>query len=239
MDNRGEIRTAVLSDLNASSTSSQYPEATVNLAINRAYRKIGGLFKWPALQDALKTTTQANIEYYDAPENWRPNSMWRLKVNGVPYGDAPDFSPQTFKDYLDWQDNENADLTQKKWAVQWLRYFINPVPTVADLQICVWGYKNVASLDADATETIFTGNMPEGNEAIALEASAILKKKGELPEDGNMFSVEAKQILIVSFDKISREGSKYEKINPMLNVPDFFAKNGTQVAPNGKFNQVV
>ena len=53
MDNLGEIRTAVLSDLNATSSSSLYPTATVNSAINSSYRKIGGLFKWPALQDAL------------------------------------------------------------------------------------------------------------------------------------------------------------------------------------------
>lgn len=239
LDNLGDIRTAVQSDLNVSSTSSLYPSDTIDSAINRAYRKIGGLFKWPSLQDALDTTTQANIEYYDAPTNWRPNSMWRLAVDNTPYGEKPDFSPQLFKDYLDWKDNDNADLTEKKWGVQWLRYFINPTPTVAGLEICVWGYKNVETMTVDGSETIFTDNMPEGNEAIALEASAILKKKGELPEDGTMFSTEAKQILIISFDKISKEGSKYEKINPMLNVPNFFPGNAGQIAPNGKFNQIV
>lgn len=239
MDNLGEIRTAVLSDLNASASSSLYPTATVNSAINSAYRKIGGLFKWPALQDALDTTTQADVEYYDAPSNWRPNSMWRLKVGDVPYGIKPDFSPQVFKDYLDWKDNDNADLTEKRWAKQWLRFFINPTPTEAGLEVCVWGYKNVDKLTEDASETMFTNNMPEGNEAIRLEAVAILKKKGELIDDGLMASAEAKQILIVSFDKISKEDIKNEKINPMLDVPDFFARNGSQTAPNGKFNQVV
>ena len=237
MDNREDIREAVLSDLNASSTSSLYPEATVNLAINRAYRKIGGLFKWPVLQDAQKSLSQKNIEYYDVPSNWRPNSMWRLTVDGVPYGEKPDFSPQTFADYLNWQDNENADLTDKKWAVQWRRYFINPAPVSAGLVLVVWGYENVTALSSDSSETIFTDGMPEGNEAIALEASAILKKKGEMPQDGNMFSMEAKQILIVSFDKISKEASKYEKINPMLDVPDFFSTGGS--ANTGRFNITV
>jgi len=236
MDNLSDIRTTVLSDLNASNTSSLFPPATVDLAINRAYRKIGGLFKWPILQDAKKTTTQANIDYYDAPTTWRPNSIWRLEIGSTTWGQEPDFSPQTFKDYLDWKADSDNDLTEKRWAVQWRRYFINPTPTTADLVITIWGYENVETLTADADETIFTGNMPEGNEAIALEAAAILKKKGEDIKTGQMVSEEAKQILIISFDKIKKEASKYEKINPFIYVPDFYARsNKKQEYDIGRF----
>jgi len=230
MDNLADLRTGVRSDLNVSSTSSLYPTDTIDLAINRAHRKLAGLFRWPILNDAKKTTTQANIEYYDAPEGWRPNSLWRLTVDGDPYGEYPDYSPQVYKDYLDWKDDANNEgSTDKKWAVQWRRYFIYPTPTAASLVICVWGQKNVTTLTTAASETIFTNSLPEMNEAVVLEASAILKKKGELPEDGQMFSAEAKQIAIVAFDKIKKEGSKYEKIHPMLYVPDFFASSRATV----------
>lgn len=229
MDNLGELREAVQSDLNVSSNSSLYPQATIDSAINRSHRKCGGLFKWPILQDALTTTSQANIDYYDAPETWQPRSLWRLTVNGTPYGIKPDYSPQVYKDFLDWLDNSNSDLTEKRWAVQWRRYFINPAPATAGLTICVWGLKNVTKLTLDADETIFTNNLPECNEAVVLEASAILKKKGELPQDGLMFSQEAKQILVVAFGKIKQESGKYEKVYPFLNVPNFYNNGGSPV----------
>ena len=228
MNTFSEIRTVVLSDLNASTTSSQYPTATVNSAINRAYILASTIFRWPVLNDALQTTTQANIDYYDTPEAWRPRSIWRLEVDGTPYGDEPDFSPITFKDFLDWKsDSNNANSTEKKWSVQWHRYFIYPAPATAGLVITIWGQENVDELVGKDDETIFTHNQPECNEAIAKEAVAILKNKGEEPAEGQMLSQSAKVILLLAFDRIKKEGSKYEKVNPFLNVPDFFGKGGT------------
>ena len=228
MNTFSEIRAVVLSDLNVSSTSSQYPTATVNSAINRAYVLSAGLFKWPILNDALKTTTQANVEYYDDPENWRPKSIWRLEVDGVPYGEAPDFAPMTFKDFLDWKsDSDNDDSTEKKWAVQWGRYFFYPAPTTAGKVITVWGQENVETLAGETDPTVFSYNQPECNEAIVKEAVAILKHKGEQPAEGQMISQSAKTILLLAFNRIKKEMSKYEKINPFLEVPDFFGKGST------------
>lgn len=221
-DNLSEIRTIVQSDLNVTSSSSQFPPATIDSAINRAYRSGGSLFKWPALQDAKKTVTELNINYADAPTNWRPNSIWRLTIDGEPYGDEPDYSPLKFKDFLDWLDDDNAILTEKHWSVQWLRYFFNPTPSQAGLEICIWGQENVEKLTADNSETIFTDNLPECNDAIAKEATAILKHKGELPKTGELFSAEAKTIFALAFGKIKKESGKYVKVYPFLNVPNFF-----------------
>ena len=236
MDTFAEIRTSVLSDLNASSTSSQYPTATVDSAINRAYILASSLFRWPILNDALQTTTQKDINYYDAPENWRPMSIWRVEIDGDPYGDDPDYSPIVFKDFLDWQsDSDNDDSTDKKWSVQWRRYFVYPAPTAAGLVITVWGQENVETLTNDADETIFTGSQPECNEAIAKEAVAILKHKGELPEEGQMLSQTAKVILVVAFDKVKQEKSKYEKLYPFLDVQDFYGRTSTVKDMTGRF----
>ena len=229
MDTFLEMQTALLSDVNASNTSSFYPTATIQLALNRAYRKVGGLFRWPALEDAKVTSTQASQEYYDAPSTWRPDSIWKLQVDDVYYGEDPDFSPMVFQDYLDWKDNDlNEGSTDKKWAVQHLRYFMYPTPTVAGSNnISVWGQKNVVAMTVDGSVTIFSYNSPECNEAIVLEASAILKKKGELDKPGEMLSMEAKQILIVAFNKIRQEQTKYEKTQPLFYVSDMFGRAKT------------
>lgn len=224
MDTFAELRAAVQSDLNVGDESTLYSITAIDLAINRAYRKAGALFPWPELQDAKKTTTQANQEYYDYPQTWRSNSIWKLKVDGDRYGEEPDGSPLSYDDYLNWRE-DNSTSTDKKWANQWRRYFISPVPTEADLEICVWGIMNVETLDEDTDVTIFSYSMPEGNEAIVLEAVAILKSKGEQEKSGEFRSLEAKQILAVAWGKIKTENSKYEKNQPFFNVPDFFGGN--------------
>lgn len=236
MDTLADMRTAVYSDLTASPESTLFPTTTVDLAINRAYRKAGGLFKWPKLEDAKTTTTQSGIEYYDAPETWRPDSIWRIEVGGVQYGETPDGSPMKYEDYLIWRaDSANANSTEKKWAVQWHRFFIYPVPTAANIEIALWGYENVEKLVNDADTTIFSYSMPECNEAVVLEAVAILKGKGEDDKAGQFRSIEAKQVLATAWNKIRMEQGKYEKSQPMFNVPDYFSGKSTTSTVIGNF----
>ncbi len=231
-----EMDVALLSDLNASEDSSLYPENTRKMALNRAYRKAAALYRWPALEDSKKTTTGADQDYYDVPTTWRPDSVWRVEIDGVPYGNAPDFSPTPFNDFINWKaDSANTTSTEKKWAVQWRRYFVTPTPTAAALVIKIWGQKNVTSLSADADTTIFSSNMPDCNEAVVLEAGAILKNKGEDKQAGQMMSTEAKVILTVAFNKIKQEQSKVDKEMPQFYVPDYFS-NRRSSHPVGNFN---
>ena len=95
---------------------------------------------------------------------------------------------------------------------------------MASLVISIWGYKNADALVNDGDETIFTGNMPECNEAVVNEAQAILKHKGEDNKGGQFFSVTAQQILTIAYSKLKEEKPKYEKENPMFQVKDMFGK---------------
>src|SRR3990167_1587247 len=178
MDTLAQLRAAVQDDLTIGDESTLYSPNLIDRAINRAYRKVGGLFPWPELQDALKTSTQINQEYYDYPVTWRSNSVWKLTIDDVRYGEEPDGSPLSFDDYLNWKE-DYPDSTDKKWANQWRRYFIWPVPTVATSTICIWGFKNVVALSDDSDTTVFSYSTPEVNEAIELETVAILKSKGD------------------------------------------------------------
>jgi len=227
MDSLSDIRTAIRSDLNVSDSSSLYPQTTIDLAINRAHIKATRLFNWPQLMDAKKTSTQSAIENYDLPTTWSPDSAWRLEVDDSMYGEDPDGSPMDFNDYLLWKE-DNTGSDDKKWTVHGNQLFIYPTPTSAgDYNISVWGQKNATELTDDTDTTIFSYAMPEGNEAILLEALAILKKKGENDKSGQMVSEEAKQILIVAYKKIRSARAKYEKTQPFLEVPDMFGKTST------------
>jgi len=234
MDTLIELREAVQSDLTVGEESSLYSPVTIDLAINRAYSKAGALFPWPQLEDAKKTTTQLNQEYYDYPSNWRTLSIWKVVVDGERHGETPDGSPLSFDDYQNWKE-DNSDSTDKKWANQWRRFFIWPVPTVAGLDICVWGQMVTETLEEDADTTIFSYSMPEGNEAIVLEAVAILKSKGGQEKSAEFGSAEAKQILAVAWGKIRSENAKYEKIEPFFEVQDFYG-NGTSRDLRGRFD---
>jgi hypothetical protein len=230
MDFFSDLITAVQSDLTVGSESSLFPVDTVKLAINRAYRKAGGLFRWAETEDAKKTSTQSNQEYYDYPQNWRPDSVWKLTVDGVDFGD-----PTSFKDYLYEKENDIPSGADRLWANQWRRYFIYPTPTSAgNYNISIWGIKVVDALVNDTDYTIWSFSMPECNEALVLEAVAILKNKGEEEKAGVFRSMEAKQIITEAWKKAKGDQSKYEKTQPMFEVPDLFG-NGTSERKVGNF----
>lgn len=224
MDKLSQIRAAIQSDLNIGSETSLYPQATVDLAINRAYRKVGGMFPWPETEDAKKTSTVASQEYYDYPDNWRPDSIWKIKVDGEDLGD-----PLVFKDYLYETENDFPNGENNIWSSQWRRFFIriNKVAPTANgnNNICVWGFKVVDELSGDNDTTIFSYSMPEVNDAIAQEAAAILRAKGE-DEQRSMFrSAEAMKIVTIAWNRVRKSQSKYEKVTPLFDVPDMFASS--------------
>ena len=229
------IRTAIQDDLTVGDESTLYSPNLIDRAINRAYLKVAALFPWPELQDALKTSTQVNQEYYDYPVTWRSNSIWKVAINNERYGEDPDGSPLSFDDYLNWKE-DNPDSTEKKWANQWRRFFVWPVPTTAGTNnICVWGIKVVTELSADGDDTVFSYSTPEANEAIELEAVAILKSKGDNDNSAQFKSMEAKGILVGSWNKIAREQAKYEKEAPLFYVTDMFS-NGSSKDLRGRFD---
>jgi len=240
MDTLLNLRNAIQDDLNIGDESTLYSPNLIDRAINRAYRKVSGLFPWPELMDAKKTSTQVNQEYYDYPTNWRSNSIWKLTIldsNGKDdrYGEDPDGSPLSFDDYLNWKE-DNPDATDKKWSNQWRRFFIWPVPTTLGTNnIHVWGIKVPSSLSADADTTIFSVSTPEANEAIQLEAVAILKSKTDDDKSAQFKSIEAKQILLVAWNKIKAENAKFEKIAPMFDIPDFYG-NSKSKDMRGRFD---
>jgi len=223
MDLFSELVSTVQSDQTIGAESSLFPPDVVKLAVNRAYRKVGGLFRWPETEDAKKTSTEANQEYYDYPQNWRPESIWKIKVDGADYGD-----PLVFKDYLYEKEHNFPAGLQRMWASQWRRFFLYPTPSAdGSFNICVWGQKIVDKLVNDNDVTIFSYSMTECNDAIVMEAQAILKNKGEDTNANAMLNGQALQIVTVAFGKVKQEMSKYQRTTGEWAMPDFFSSRST------------
>ena len=232
MDTLAEMRIAVQSDLNVDGTSALFSPTIIDRVLNRAYRKAGSLFPWPELMDAKKTISENLNAYYDYPATWRSNSIWKLVVNDVKYGEVPDGSPLTLSDYLNWKEDYSTS-TDKKWANQERRYFLSPVPANG-VEICIWGQMVTTAMTVDGSVTIFSYHMNECNEALILEAVAILKSKGDKEDSSQFRSDEAKQILAVAWGKIRKEKAKYEKRQPFFNVPNYFGQTSNNNL-TGKF----
>lgn len=77
--------------------------------------------------------------------------------------------------------------------------------------------------------------MPECNEAIVLEAVAILKAKGEDANSSQFRSAQAKEILAMAWSKIRQNQMKYENTTPMFNIPDYFSQRGRRDTNIGNF----
>ena len=218
MDLFSELISAVQSDLTVNGGSTLYNETAIKLAINRANRKAGALFLWPETKDAKKTNTIASQEYYIYPSNWRPDSIWKLKVDDVDYGD-----PLLYGDYLYEKENSFPSGKTKTWSNFGKKYFIYPTPTTnGDGNIEVHGQKVVDWLENDADVTIFSYSQPECNDAIVMEAVKILKQKGESEQVGQFLSLEAKQILGTAWQKIKQRQLKYQSTQPEFFVQDMF-----------------
>ena len=231
MNSFSDLITAVQDELNVDDNSTLYSTTLIKRYINRAYIKCAGLFRWPETEDAKKTSSVNGQEYYDYPQTWRSDSIFRLEMDDEQYGEDPDGSPLVFTDYLTWRrDDNNENSTEKKWANQRRRYFIYPVPDAdGSNNIVIWGQMIPTALSADADVTIWSYSMPEGNEAIILETVAMLKSKGEKEKQGEFRSLEAKQILTVAWNKLRKEQGKYEKNLPLFDVPDYFGDQSEDV----------
>jgi hypothetical protein len=226
-----ELISAVQSDLNITGSSTLYPLATIKQALNRSYIKCSGLFPWPDTEDAKVTSTEKDAEYYDYPDNFTPDSIWKLSVGGIDYGE-----PISFKDFM--YEKEQGVLTHRRhaWTTQWKRYFIYPIPTVdGSDDITVWGNRVVDALVEDADVTIFSYSLPQCNESVVLEAEAILKAKGDEEQQGAFRSQSAEKTLVITWNKIKANQAKYTKTQPQFIIPDFFGNRGTNEDLTGRF----
>lgn len=229
MTTRAEMETELLAQLQAASNSNIFTATRITDLIKSAYRWATTIFIWNALVRAKCTDSVANQEYYDYPDEFRNDTIFRLTLDDVSY------RRKSFEDYLDYKEN-NPTSTFKMFASFGRQFFIHPTPTASGTNnIDVWGAIDADELSSSSSETIFSTSREDANEAIVRKALSVAVKRVDY-KLSQAEEVAARAILAQYNDYEVKSRQRDQRVqHPKFNVPNFYA-DGTQVSPIGKFN---
>lgn len=157
---------AMLSTVNLSGF---FTDAMKNQWINQAGRRVYNFKKWPWLNHALKTESDANGEYYEQSSRFKVGSIFRITVGeGTSEEEYPIVSWDLYKQTKD------EELQEKVSALLGNQYFIYPILTTSGQIIGTYGNLKWVELSSDTDESI---NPEEYDECIIKLAFASALKK--------------------------------------------------------------
>lgn len=208
---------AIYDDLGKEDTDPFYSLAIVKRMINRAKNRVEAAHDWPHLERSMKRDSEAS-EYYNYPENWKQDSIYKLKFDG------DDYDKVRFKDYLKYQEDYDDNATDKIFSDFRNRFFINPAPTsVIANGIEIWGQEYSDDLSADGDKTPFTLER-EIEEIICNVARgmAIQKDKSKRKEGIEIVREEMTRLEIINVRILKRQSSYRMKNRKMFKRIDLF-----------------
>lgn len=163
--------TEFLTELNnriaAAKVSGFWTDAMKTQWINMAGERVCNFRRWKALELAKSTVTKADQEYYDYPDDFQENSIYYMEIDGDEYFE------KTWDDYRKYKANESDE---KIFASHDAFYFINPIPTEADLTLDIWGIRKWTTLVDGADEAITPRELNEPIIKLAL-ATCLQKER--------------------------------------------------------------
>lgn len=220
-----EMTTAILDDLGKSTSDPFYTTDIIKRYVNRSKNRIEGAHDWAQLERAVKRDSEAN-EYYNYPENWKQDSIYKLKYNGDNYDKVK------FADYLRYQEDEGSNSSDKIFSDFRNRFFINPAPTeVVTNGIVFWGQEYSDDMSADGDESPFT--LENEIEEIIIElaiATALKKSRGSMYTLGVARERDALTMLEVANRKIMKRKSSYKyKNREQFKRMDLFPRNTSEI----------
>lgn len=169
-----DLRTKLDQRISAAKVKGIYPDSFKNQALNDGGVQVTNFRKWPFLNHALKTLSQAAREYYEYPSRFKLGSIYRIMVDGVEY---PMKEWEYFRDFRDAESDAQVSSQTGK------QYFVYPAPLTDDLEIDVYGQLKWVKLSADEDESILPEDLDDAIVAIAL--SKLLKKERRTTEANN------------------------------------------------------
>lgn len=218
-----EFRTALLDDLNLTTSDTVYTTTYLNRVINRGVKWAAGLYPWPHTERAVKRDLESGQEWYDMPENFKMDEIKLVRANGETH------KKLRFREYELYKEDYDNNATDKVCANYRNRLFINPIPTsdvVGGLK--VWGHEVPDTLASDSDTTPFNGDTAI-EEAIFLwcQGEVMKKAKGSSYDRGLALKQEAK----VELDRIwrivlKRQADYKTKEASVFDVPNLFQHNG-------------
>lgn len=216
-----ELKTAIRDDLSISAGDNFYGDAYIQRIANRAVKWYAGLHPWQQTQYGYYRSSVAGQEYYNYPENFRTDSIWKLKFNSISYDRI------SFTEYLKYQEDHGSASSDKIFSDFRRQFFINPAPTtVADIEI--WGHLIPTDMSADADTHPFAGEQ-DPEEAILRYAIGLALKKGRgtMYEKGVAEMNAAKSIADAVWEFQKKEQSKYQtKDIQMFEFTEILPPNG-------------
>jgi hypothetical protein len=142
---REEHREAILDEISLESTDTFITTAILNRFYDRSVRWLGGLKNWQETQIARKQTLtivgDETDEYWDYPENFKTDSVYRLEINGDRYKQL------TFVEYLNFKEDNNSN--KKVFADYRRQIFIHPTPTSSADVLSIWANEIPAKATGD------------------------------------------------------------------------------------------
>lgn len=238
--NRGDIRQALLDELSKASTDTFHTTAILNRFIQRAVDFATKYKLWEQTQTAYKFTPilagDETDEYWDYPENFITDSIYRLAVGTGTIASDERYKPVTFEEYLNFK--EDAQTTKKLFTDHKRQYFIHPTITGTPV-ITVWGHAIAETMSDDADEHAFT------DDAIIEEAIlkyalglALRKMRGSYIEQGKAAQAEAIALLNQAWEQQRKKqaNKKTETAEAWEHVDFLHQRAGNRVTRRGSFN---
>lgn len=165
-----DLKTAIRDDLSIATGDSFFSDAYIQRIANRAVKWLAGLHNWQQTQESRKRDSEANQEYYNYPENYKTDSIFKLSFNGDRY------DRKSFEEYEKYKEDFTSGATDKIYTDFKRQMFLNPAPTTV-AEITIWGHVIPDDMSADADTHPFAKE-GELEELIIQYAEGLAKQKG-------------------------------------------------------------
>lgn len=238
--NLGELRQAILDELSKASTDTFHTTAILNRFINRAVQWAAKYKPWEQTQTSLKFTptlaSDETDEYWDYPETFITDSIYRLAVGTGTIASDERYKPLVFQEYLDHK--EDDPTSEKIWADHKRQYFIYPIITGSPV-ITLWGHAVPDAMSSDSDTHPFSDDAMIEEAILAYaKALALIKMRGSYAEQGSKMKAEALALLGQAWQQQRlRQASKKTQNSEMWEHTDFMnQRGGDRITKRGSFN---
>lgn len=235
MNTRAEMETELQKQLRSATNSNIFPSDRITTIIQNSYLTATTIFKWLSLSKAKTTSTTTkgagdDICYYDYPEEFRTNTVFRVQIDGKEY------NRKSYESLLDYRNRYPTGNSARRIFASYQRFiFVSPDTEVGTDNMDIWGIIQAPALSLSTSETIFSNNAVEGNLAVVKLgiSEALFNIKPETAK-------RAKEEAILSLSNLNTaewEGFRRDQQldTPLFSVPDFFGRPNLNDAI-GRFN---
>lgn len=223
MQTRSDLEQELLSQLMAADNSSLYSASRLTSLIKNAYLWATNLFIWNDLVRAKCTSTIAGNDYYDYPEEFRSDTIIRVEIDGEPYDQI------NYEDFLDFR-RDNPNSTEKLFANFGRQLWVFPTPTANGANnMDLWGAIQADPLVNSTDVPIFSGNKESANESVVRKGFSVAIKRSDSTLSQSEEKAAVAELGRLNAIEVKGRQRQKRKNKPMLNVPDFFAQQGSSI----------